>query len=396
MDFDFTEEQLMLKASVDKFLEKTYSFGARNAIIATRAGYSPDIWKGFAELGLLGLPVPQDRDGFGGGGVETMVVMEAFGRHLVVEPYLGTVVMAASLIATVGSDDQKQYLLPLIMDGTMKLACGFLEAAGRYDLGHVETTARQEPNGAWIISGRKSVVIHGAVADLLIISARTSGKAGDADGVSLFFVNPAEPGVSGLEYPTYDGMRAAEVTFENVQVNSDSLIGVAGRSLPVVELVADRAIAALCAEAVGAMTTLKDATLEYLKTRRQFGVPIGRFQALQHRMVDLLMHCEQARSMAMLAAMKVDSTDVVERRRAVSGAKELIGRSGRFVAQQAIQLHGGMGMTNELNVSHYVKRVTAIDTLFGDADHHLDRFHAAAAALPLPSFEKPRSKWKQI
>ena len=396
MDFDFTEEQLLLRDSVDKFLEKTYAFDARNAIIATRAGYSPDIWKGFAELGLLGVPVPQTRDGFGGGGVETMLVMESFGRHLVVEPYLGTVVMAAGLIATVGSEDQQQYLLPLIMDGSMRLACGFLEPGGRYDLAHIETTARQEANGFWVLNGSKSVVIHGAVADLLVISARTSGKAGDADGISLFFVNPGEPGVAGREYPTYDGMRAAEVTFENVQINSESLIGIAGRGLPVVELVADRAIAALCAEAVGCMTALKDATLDYLKTRQQFGVPIGRFQALQHRMVDLLMHCEQARSMAMLAAMKVDSPDAVERRRAVSAAKELIGRSGRFVAQQAIQLHGGMGMTNELNVSHYVKRVTAIDTLFGDADHHLDRFTAAAGALPLPSFEKPRSKWKQI
>lgn len=396
MDFDFTEEQLLLKDSVEKFLEKTYSFDARNAIIGTRAGYSPEIWKGLAELGLLGVPVPQARDGFGGGGVETMLVMEAFGRHLVVEPYLGTVVMAAGLISSAGSEDQQSYLLPLIMDGSMRLACGFLESGGRYDLSHVATTARQEANGFWIINGSKSVVIHGAVADLLVISARTSGQPGDTDGISLFFVNPGEPGVSGLEYPTYDGMRAAEVTFENVQINPESLIGIVDRGLPVVELVADRAIAALCAEAVGCMTALKDATLEYLKTRQQFGVPIGRFQALQHRMVDLLMHCEQARSMAMLAAMKVDSPDVAERRRAVSAAKELIGRSGRFVAQQSIQLHGGMGMTNELNVSHFVKRITAIDTLFGDADHHLDRFHAAASALPLPSFEKPRSRWKQI
>jgi alkylation response protein AidB-like acyl-CoA dehydrogenase len=238
--------------------------------------------------------------------------------------------------------------------------------------------------------------MHGAVADLLIVSARTSGATKDRDGISLFFVNPGEEGVGGREYPTYDGMRAAEITFENVQVSSDSLIGVADKALPVIELVADRAIAGLCAEAVGAMTALNAATLEYLKTRQQFGVPIGRFQALQHRMVDMLMHAEQARSMALLAAVRVDDKNATERRRAVSAAKELIGRAGRVIGQEAIQLHGGMGMTDELAVGHYVKRLAAIDTAFGDSDHHLDRFVAAETTPDEPILAKPRSKWKKI
>ena len=227
-------------------------------------------------------------------------------------------------------------------------------------------------------------------------SARTAGGPTDREGVSLFFVNPAEDGVSGREYPTYDGMRAADIGFQDVRVSGDSLIGVAGNGLPVVELTVDRAIAALCAEAVGIMEALHAATLDYLKTRQQFGVPIGRFQALQHRMVDMLMHCEQARSMALLAAVKVDDPNPVERRRAVSAAKELVGRASRAVAQEAIQLHGGMGMTDELIVGHYVKRLTAIDTTFGDADHHLERFALAGSAPAEAILEKPRSRWKQL
>ncbi|MEO8040448.1 MAG: acyl-CoA dehydrogenase family protein, partial [Betaproteobacteria bacterium] len=348
-------------------------------------------------LGLLGVPIPEDFDGFGGGGIETMIVMEAFGRHLVVEPYLATVVMAAGGIATAGSDEQKRYLLPAIMDGSMRLACAFTESGGRYDLHHVETTARMQ-GGQWVLDGSKSVVMHGASADLLIVSARTAGATDDEMGISLFFVNPGEEGVSGREYPTYDGNRAAEIGFTNVAVSGDSLIGPLDLGLPLIELITDRAIAGLCAEAVGCMGALHDATLEYLKTRQQFGVPIGRFQALQHRMVEMLINCEQARSMALLAAVRVDSADAAERRKAVSAAKELIGRAGRYVAQQAIQLHGGMGMTDELNVSHYVKRLTAIDTQFGDADHHIDRFAAAGSAKPveLAVFERPRAKWKQI
>lgn len=395
MDFDFTQEQLLLQDSVRKFLEKNYDFDTRREIVAARQGFGPMAWQGLASLGLLGVNVPESHGGFGGGGVETMIVMEAFGRHLVVEPWVASAVMGTSCIVTAGTDDQRNYLLPLMASGEMKLACAFLEPGGRYDLARVATTARLE-GGFWHISGSKAVVAHGAVADLLIVSARTAGQPGDAEGISLFFVNPGEEGVEGREFPLYDGTRAVEASFHDVRVSSDSLIGVQDKGLPLVELVVDRAIAALCAEAVGCMQALMERTTEYLKTRQQFGVPIGRFQALQHRMVDMLVHTEQARSMAMLAALKVDSPDAAQRRKAVSAAKELIGRAGRFVGQQAIQLHGGMGMTEELDVGHFVKRLQAIDTQFGDADWHLDRFVAAEAAAPLPDFSRPRSKWKKL
>jgi alkylation response protein AidB-like acyl-CoA dehydrogenase len=395
MDFNYTQEQQMLQDSVEKFLAKNYSFETRREIIAARQGVSATVWEGFASLGLLGLPVPSEYEGFGGGAVDMMIVMEALGRHLVVEPYLSTVVLGANAIVLGGTEAQRRILLPTIVDGSMKLAFAHGEPGSRYALNHVETTARLE-GGFWIINGRKSVVLHGAAADLLIVSARTSGAAGDMHGISLFFVNPSEPGVAGCEYPTYDGMRAVEAEFTDVHVNTESLIGVLDQAYPLIELVVDRGISALCAEAVGCMRALNDVTLEYLKTRQQFGVPIGRFQALQHRMVDMLIHCEQAKSMACLAAVKVDSPDAAERRRAVSAAKELIGRAGRYIGQQAIQLHGGMGMTDELSVGHYFKRLTAIDTTFGDGDHHLSRFatvaEAAVEAMPVP----PKSRWKQL
>jgi len=395
MDFNYTEEQELLKDSVGKFLEKNYSFEARREIVDSRQSMSPTVWEGFASLGLLGLPIPPEYNGFGGNAVDTMLVMEAFGRHLVVEPYLSTVVMGAGTIVLAGSEPQRRILLPSIVDGSMKLAFAHGEPGSRHALSHVETTARQE-GGFWVLNGNKSVVVHAAVADLLIVSARTSGDIRDPRGISLFFVNPAEEGVSGREYPTYDGMRAAEVQLVDVHVGLDSLIGVLDQGYPLLELVVDRAIAGLCAEAVGCMGALNAATLEYLKTRQQFGVPIGKFQVLQHRMVDMLIQYEQAKSMACLAAVKVDSPDAGERRRAVSGAKELIGRTGRQIGQQAIQLHGGMGMTDELNVGHYFKRLTAIDTLFGDSDHHLARFAAATRTEAQPLPPRPQSRWKQL
>jgi alkylation response protein AidB-like acyl-CoA dehydrogenase len=395
MDFNFTEEQQLLQDSIGKYLEKNYSFETRRGIIAGREGISPLVWEGFASLGLLGVPIPPEYDGFGGSAVDTMIVMEALGKHLVVEPYLPTVILGASVIVLGGTEAQRRILLPSIVKGSMKLGLAIGEPKSRYSLSHIETTARLEGN-QWVINGRKSVVLHGAAADLLIIAARTSGNVDDQHGISLFFVNPTEPGISGQDFPTYDGMRAVEAQFENLHVNTDSLIGVVDQAYPLIELVIDRGIAALCAEAVGCMTALNAATLEYLKTRQQFGVPIGRFQALQHRMVDMLMYQEQARSMACLAAVRVDSPDAVERRRAVSAAKELIGRAGRFIGQQAVQLHGGMGMTDELSVGHYFKRLTAIDTTFGDSDHHLSRFADAAEAkaepLPMPA----KSRWKNL
>ena len=395
MDFSFTEEQSLLRDSVGRFLEKNYSFEQRRAIIEGRQGMSSAAWEGLASLGLLGLTFSPDYGGYGGASIETMIVMEAFGRHLVLEPYWPTVVACASAIELGGDDEQKRVLLPRIADGSMKLALAHAEPGARFNLTHVETTAHQEA-GQWIINGKKSVVIHGAAADLLIVPARTSGRPADRSGISLFFVNPAEEGVKGRDYPTYDGMRAAEVSFNNVRIGPESLIGVLDGGYPLLESVVDRAIAALCAEAVGCMDALNTQTLEYLKTRQQFGVPIGKFQALQHRMVDIRMEYEMAKSMAILAAVKVDSADPVERRRAVSAAKERIGRGARFVGQQAIQLHGGMGMTDELPAGHYFKRLTAIDTQFGFSDHHLDQFLSAESVAPVEVPVRLKSRWKKI
>lgn len=395
MDFSYTEEQALLRDSVERLLDKNYDFEHRRAIVAGREGMSPQVWSEFASLGLLGLAVAPEHGGFGGGGVETMLVMEALGRHLVVEPYLPTAVTCASLIQQAGDEQQRRILLPRVVDGSMKFALAHVERAARYDLAHVETTAHEE-GGQWIINGAKTVVVHGALADLLVVSARTRGKPGDAAGISLFFVNPAEQGVAGRDYPTYDGMRAAEVTFDNVAIGPESVIGVLDQGFPQLEAAVDRTVAALCAEAVGCMEYLNRQTLEYLKTRQQFGVPIGKFQALQHRMVDMRIEYEMAKSMAILAAVKVDSTDPVERRRAVSAAKERIGRAARFVGQQCIQLHGGMGMTDELAVGHYFKRLTAIDMHFGNADHHLDQFWRAREAQPVAMPVRLKSKWKQM
>jgi alkylation response protein AidB-like acyl-CoA dehydrogenase len=395
MDFNYTEEQQLLRDSIEKYLDKNYSFAQRHDIIASRQGMSPLVWQGLASMGLLGVPIPEEFGGFGGNGVDVALVMEAFGKALLVEPYLSTVVLAGSTISLGGSDAQRRILLPRIVDGSMKLAFGHTEPGTRHELNRVTTTARQQ-GGMWVINGTKSVVLHGALADLLIITARTSGAIDSAHGITLFFVNPAEQGVAGREYPTYDGMRAAEVRFDNVTISPESVIGVVDNGYPLLEAVIDRGIAAVCAEAVGCMSALQSATLEYLKTRQQFGVPIGKFQVLQHRLVDMLMQCEQARSMALLASVKVDSPDATERRRSVSAAKELIGRAGRFVGQQAIQLHGGMGMTAELNVGHYVKRLQAIDTAFGDGDLQLDRFCAVQAGEVEEPVHKPAKQWKQL
>lgn len=395
MDFNYSEEQQLLRDSIDRFLQKNYGFEQRRAIVDGREGMSADVWAGLASMGLLGVSIPQEFDGFGGGGVDVMLVMEAFGRALLVEPYLSTVVLAGSTIALGGSHAQRSILLPRIADGSMKFAFGHVEPGARYELNRVTTTARQD-GGMWVLNGAKSVLMHAGLADLLIITARTSGDADSVEGISLFFVNPAEQGVMGREYPTYDGMRAAEVTLDNVTISPESIIGVLDHGHALLEAVTDRAIAAVCAEAVGCMGALKDATLEYLKTRQQFGVPIGKFQVLQHRLVDVLIQYEQARSMAMLAAVKVDSPDIGERRRSVSAAKEFIGRAGRFIGQQAIQLHGGMGMTDELSVGNYVKRLAAIETLFGDGDQQLDRFCAAESQAVAAPLVKPVKKWKQL
>jgi alkylation response protein AidB-like acyl-CoA dehydrogenase len=374
MNFDYNEEQQLLADSVQRFVQKDYDFEARKKIIASPEGCSPEVWSTFAEMGLLGLPVSPDYGGFGGGAMDMTAVMEAFGEALVVEPYLATVGLGARLVARAGSDAQKQAILPAVAEGKMKLALAQTDEGARYDLARVATRAAKSGSG-WKLEGRKRVVLGAPSADRLIVSA-TTGK-----GVSLFLVDRTAAGVKLAPCSTVDGMRAADVELAGVQVGADALLGAEGQGLEVLEEAVDFATALVCAEAVGAMKYANDATLEYLKTRKQFGVTIGTFQALQHRIVDMFIAAEQARSMATLAASKADTAaDANERRRGISAAKIRVADACRHISQESVQLHGGMGMSDELKVSHSFRRLTVIAQQFGDADHHLARFTATEAA----------------
>ena len=377
MDFAFTEEQTMLADSLAKFLAHEYGFEQRGAIRASDEGFSREVWRGFAEMGLLGLPFAEEHGGFGGTPVDTLLVMQALGKALVLEPYWSTVVMAGNAIHLGGSAAQKNALLPAIAGGERIFAWAHGEPGSRYDLAHVETVARAEGD-AHVLDGKKSVVLFGAQADSLIVSARSEGGVRDAAGISLFIISRGQPGVSVRDYRTIDGLRAAEITFKSVRAGAQALLGDRGAGHALIEQVSDLGLAALCAEGVGLMEALNAATLDYLKTRQQFGQPIGRFQALQHRAVDMMIHAEQSKSMAYLAAMRAGGADAHERRRTVAAAKAYVGRAARRVAEEAIQLHGGMGVTNELAASHYAKRLVMLDFMQGDADHHLARFAAAA------------------
>ena len=373
MDFKLTDEQQQLRDTLARFVQKDYAFEKRKAILRSKDGYSREAWKQLAEMGLTALGLPEAHGGLPGNAVDVMVVMEVFGRGLVVEPYLATVVLGAGLVAQAGSEAQQAAILPKVAAGELLLALAHFESGGRYELEHVATTATKQGEGH-VLNGAKTVVLHGAQADRLIVSARTSGAERDATGISLFIVDRNAPGVTVRDNPTHDGQRAAEIGFKNAR---GELLGKEGQGLALVDHALARGISALCAEAVGNMAALVEITLSYIKTRKQFGVPIGSFQVLQHRMADMLMYVEQARSMMYLAATNADSADTAERRRALSAAKALIGQAGRFVGQQAVQLHGGIGVTDEANVSHYFKRLTLINATFGDADHHLGRFSDA-------------------
>ena len=370
MDFDFTDEQRLLKDSVERLLADCYDFESRRGYGGQAEGWSPEIWAQYAELGLLGLPFAEEHGGFGGGPVETMIVMESFGRALALEPYLATIILGGGFLRHGGSAAQREEIIPQIAEGGLRLAFAHTERQSRYHLHDVATTAQRDGE-AWVLEGAKGVVLHGDTADRFIVSARTAGGRRDRDGIGLFLVDATAPGIERRGYPTQDGQRAAEITFAGVRVGSEGVIGEPESALPLIERVVDEAIAALCAEAVGAMEAMHVATVDYLKTRKQFGVPIGSFQALQHRAADMFIALEQARSMAMFATMMSGAEDAAERRKAVAAAKVQIGRSGRFIGQSAVQLHGGVGMTMEFKVGHYFKRTTMIDTLFGDADYHL-------------------------
>lgn len=370
MDFDFSDEQRMLKESVDQLITDRYTFEQRKQYMKEEAGYSRSQWEQYAEMGLLGLPFDEKYGGVGGGPVETMIVMEAFGRGLVLEPYLATVVLGGGLINLGGNDAQRAAILPQIADGNLLLAYAHSEAQSRYNLADVATTAKRDADG-WILDGEKSFVAHGNCADKLVVSARISGDRSSRDGIALFLVDAKTPGVSRKSYETQDGQRAAQIKLSGVKVSSNDAIGDPGKALPLIERVADNALAAVAAEAVGAMAAAHDVTLEYLRTRKQFGVAIGSFQVLQHRAVDILVSLEQARSMALYATMMVNDPDPAERSKAVSAATVQIRRSGKFIGQQVVQLHGGIGMTLEYKIGHYFKRLTAMESLLGDTDHHL-------------------------
>ena len=372
MDFQPSDDQRLLAESVNRLLADTYSFAQRKTYLAQPEGWSPAIWGKFAELGLLGLPFAEEYGGFGGGAQEVMLVMQAFGRVLVLEPFLSTVVLAGTAVRTAGTAEQKRAILPAIAEGTLKLAFAHSERQARYDLTDVVTTAKRSGSG-WVLDGSKSVVSHGDSADRLVISARTAGDRYDADGITLFLVDASTDGLARRGYNTRDETRAADIALSNVRVSDADVLGAVGQGLAIVETVIEAGIAATAAETVGAMEAMNEMTLEYSKTRVQFGQPIGSYQVVQHRLADMFMSQEQGRSMAMLATMMVDHDDPAERAHNMAMAKVGVGQAGRYVSQSAVQMHGGIGMTEEYAVGHYFRRCMVMERLFGDPAYYLQR-----------------------
>ncbi|MDB5855871.1 MAG: pimeloyl-CoA dehydrogenase small subunit [Herminiimonas sp.] len=370
MDFNTTPEQQQFSDALRRWMEKDYSFEQRKKIIHGD-GVSDTAWSTLAELGMTALPVPEAQGGFSGSAVDMLVVMQELGRGLLVEPYFATV-LGAEFLRLAGGQEAA---LEQVATGELKLACALGEKQSRHDLFDIATTAKKDGDG-FVLNGAKTVVLHGAQAGMLVVSARTSGDRRGTDGIALFLVPGNAAGVTRRDYRTIDGQRAADITLDNVRLPAAALLGAWGQGWEILDAASDYGVTLLCAEAVGAMEALNAATLEYTKTRQQFGVPIGKFQALQHRMAEMFIHLEQARSMATLAAVKMGSTNAEERRRTASGAKARIGQAIKFVGQQAVQLHGGMGVTDELPAAHYFKRLSIIELTLGDTDHHLARFAA--------------------
>lgn len=372
MDFSITEEQSILADTLSRFIDNEYAFESRMQTAESDEPFSADIWQTYADLGLTAALLDEDDGGLGGGPVELMLIMEQFGRGLVLEPYLANIVLAGGALKRLGSAEQKAEVLAKIVDGSLQAALAFAEPQGRYDIANIGTTATRSGDG-FVLSGRKTAVLNGASANMLIIPARTAGEQSDTDGISLFLLPADSPGVSISSYKTVDAHGSAEVRLTDVAVANGALLGQEGLGHDALKQVIDEATLAVSAEAVGIMRTLHDKTVEYVKNREQFGVPIGSFQALQHRLVDTLMLCEQSRSLLLWAVM-LTAEDKPEAARAISALKYQIGTAGRKVAQEAVQMHGGMGVTWELDIAHYFKRHQAICTLFGDADYHLDRY----------------------
>ncbi len=371
MDFNFTEEQEMVRDGLTRMVREQYDWETRRAAIASDAGWRPEVWAQLAELGILGMPFSEEDGGFGGGAVDAMIVMEEFGKGLVVEPFVPTVVCAGGFLKHAGTQAQKEEHIGAIVDGSRVFAFAYAEPRGRYDYADLETTARKD-GGGYVLNGHKAVVIGAPWASHLIVTARTGGERRDRDGISVFVVDKSAKGVVTRDYETVDGRRASEVYFENVEVPADALIGEEGAGLPLIERVTDEAIAALCAEACGAMKVANAMTIEYSRQRKQFGVPIGSFQVLQHRMVDMYTEYEQSVSLTYLATLRLDAEET-ERKRAVSAAKVRIGQAARLIGQEAVQIHGGNGVTDEYAIGHYFKRLTTFDAEFGNVDHHMKR-----------------------
>jgi pimeloyl-CoA dehydrogenase small subunit len=371
LDFSFTEEQSMLRDTVASYLADHYSIDQRKAALAKEPNWRPDVWKAFAEeLGILGAPFPEELGGLGGGHVENMIVMEELGKALVVEPYLGTVVIGGGFLKHSGHAKAAD-LIAEIIAGQAIFAFAWAEPQGRYNMADLKTTAKKDGAG-YVLNGQKAVVIGAPYATHLIVTARTGGGQRDQQGVSVFIVPKDAAGVTTRDYPTVDGFRASEVYLENVKVGADALVGPEGHAMPLIETVVDEAVAATCAEACGVLRKLHEGTLEYTKQRKQFGQPISSFQVLQHRMVDMFIQVEQSVSMTYMATIKL--SDAAERGKAAAAAKVQIGKACRFVGQNAIQLHGGMGMTDEMAIGHYFKRATMIESAFGSTDHWLARY----------------------
>ena len=377
MDFNFTSEQDMLRDSIARLIREQYDFDTRRKVAKSETGWRPKMWAQFAEMGLLGASFSEADGGFGGGPIEAMIVSEEFGKGLVIEPYLQTVVIAGGFLKHAGSAAQKEEHIPAIVGGERIFAFAALEPKSRFDLNDIAATAKKDGKG-YVLNGQKAVAIGAPFASHLIVTARTSGAQRDTKGVTLFIVPKTAKGVTTRDYPTVDGLRASEVYLENVSVTADQVIGDVDNGFPLIEKVGDEAIASLCAEAHGGMGVLNAATLEYSKTRKQFGQPIGNFQVLQHRMADMFIAYEQAVSMTYMVTLKLEEPDKA-RKMAASAAKVQIGKAGRLISQEAVQIHGGMGMTDELNVGHFFKRVTMIESQFGNTDWHLRRYTELSA-----------------
>ena len=372
MDFTFNEEQTMIQDQVEQFIQKEYDWETRQELSNSDLGFGTHNWKTFAELGWLGIAVSEKNGGFGGSSIETMLIMEEFGKGLVVEPFLETVVMSAGILDRHGTDEQKNQALNSVINGEMHLALAYAEPQSRFNLSDVVTEAKEDGDN-FVINGFKSVVMNGPSANKIIISARTSGTQLEDKGISLFLVDSDIEGLTKSDYKTVDGRKASDINLENVIVSKNCLIGSLNEGFDILDEAIDRSILAISAEAVGAMEILYKTTVEYTKTREQFGTPIGKFQVLQHRMVDMFMEYEQCKSLLYMATMKNEES-APDAKKTISGLKYQVGKAGKFVGQQSVQLHGGMGVTDELNVGHYFKRLTTIGTIFGNADFHLKQY----------------------